>query len=167
MRYVSLPLALVIACSPGAPERPPLDTAGIQREVLAVADSIHAGYAANDAEAILRHFDQHADYVSAGDGVYSTDSKADAAGSRAFFAGGDHHKYLAFDHLDRRVAVLAPDVAVFNNRYRETLLYKTGDTARIRGTYTLVFVRRSGRWKALQQYFSHCAGADTVTCVRP
>ena len=167
MRFVAASLALVAACSPGASAVPLVDTAGIRREVLAVADSISGGYRANDAEAILRHVDQHADYVSAGDGVYGTDAQADAAGMRAFYAGRDHHKYLAFDNLDRRVAVLAPDVAVFNNHYRETLLYKTGDTARIRGTYTLVFVRRNGHWKARQQYFSHCAAADTVACARP
>ncbi len=167
MRHTLLFLSLALACAPPPVAEPALDPELVKREVLAVADSILSGYRANDAEAIRRHFDEHADYISAGDGVYGIDAQADAQSLRALFAGGDHHRYLAFEDVDRRVAVLAPEVAVFNNRYRETLQFKSGDTVSIRGTYTLVFVRRGGSWKVLQQYFGHCLAADTVSCTRP
>jgi hypothetical protein len=155
------------ACASPPASQVTVDTSRIQAEVFAVFDSMVAAHHANDAELELRQTDAHPDYVSAGDGYYSTDAAADAEYKRERWKNHDDFRYLSEAFEDKRVAVLAPNVAVVNARYRETLQFKAGTVLSIRATWALVLVKRDATWKVLQQYYHHCEAADTVHCVEP
>lgn len=62
---------------------------------------------------------------------------------------------LAFDYSDRHTYVLARDAASQTTRFRWAAVLTTGDTLRVRGSWTYVLKNFDGAWKVVQSGGTH------------
>lgn len=62
---------------------------------------------------------------------------------------------LSFELSDRHTYVLAPDAASHTARFRWSAVLATGDTLRVRGSWTWVFKNFDGGWKVVQSGGTH------------
>jgi len=132
------------ACSPPSDQVP---EARDQAEVIAAVDAavwaFHAADTARDAEAVIRLL--WPDFTMLADGA-RLDYDQVTTGSREFMAG------LALFHTvwsDLRVTPLERDAAIASFLFRDSIVTKTGELIRNRGTTSFVWQRRNGEWRLL------------------
>jgi ketosteroid isomerase-like protein len=144
-------LALLAACGPG--HRTVSDAE--RRDVAAAVDSatraFEAAERARDAEGVVAHlapeFYMYVDGVRAGyDSV--------VAGIRR---GLPTYKHFEPGFDDVEVIVLGRDAAVASFTFHDSIVTASGETQRLRGPTTLVWVRRDGDWRIAYADADHYA----------
>lgn len=114
--------------------------------VAAVEDAVwafHAADTARDAEAVIRLL--WPDFTMLADGARLGYDQV-AVGSREFMGG------LALFHTvwsDLQVTVLGQDAAIASFQFRDSIVTKSGELIRNRGTTTFAWQRRNGEWRVL------------------
>jgi hypothetical protein len=132
-----------MACSRSAGDVPARDQARIVAAVQAAVWSFHAADTARDAEAVIRLL--WPEFTILADGT-RLDYDQVATGSREFMGG------LALFHTvwsDLRVTPIGQHAAVASFQFRDSIVTRTGELTRNRGTTTFVWQRRNGEWRLL------------------
>jgi ketosteroid isomerase-like protein len=115
----------------------------VRTAVTAALRSLEAAERALDAEAVLGHFADVADFHVYDDGTALTYGELAAQARRALPALAAIEGGFA----DVRVVVLGPDAALSTARFRETVTTKDGETAASRGTATWLWRLMEGAWR--------------------
>ena len=144
LRFAALAAAASVACSPSSDQVPaPHDQAQVVAAVQGAVWSFHAADTARDAEAVIRLL--WPEFTMLVDGARLGYDQV-ATGSREYLAG------LAMFHTiwsDLQVIPLGQDAAIASFQFRDSILTRTGDLIRHRGTTTFVWQRRNGEWRVL------------------
>ena len=133
-----------MACSrPSGQDPVARDQAQVIAAVQVAVWSFHAADTARDAEAVIRLM--WPEFTMLADGARLGYDQA-ATGSREFMAG------LALFHTvwsDLQVTPLGQHAAIASFQFRDSIVTRTGDLVRSRGTTTFVWQRRHGEWRLL------------------
>lgn len=140
----TLATAPLMACSrPSGHDAADRDQARVITAVQEAVWSFHAADTARDAEAVIRLM--WPEFTMLADGARLGYDQA-ATGSREFMAG------LAVFHTvwsDLQVTPLGQHAAIASFEFRDSIVTKTGELIRSRGTTTFVWQRRNGEWRLL------------------
>lgn len=147
---VVLTLTAFPGCGP--PSEAPLsgaDSLEVITTVEAATWAFHAADTARNAEAVVGLL--WPEYAMFADGTRLTYPEA-AAGARAFMAT---LTLFHTDWTDLRVTPLGRDAAVASFRFRDSIITRTGEAIRSRGTTSFVWQRRGAEWRVLYADANH------------
>ena len=148
----SILVLVVLACAAPSVELTDLERTEIAAAVEASVDRYREAALGLDLDGMLALWADVEGFVVASDGEL-IDYAAMEQGARDEV--GTMQSIPYFEFSDRHTYVLARDAASHTARFRWSAVLNTGDTLRVRGSWTWVLKNFDGNWKTVQSGGTH------------